>query len=100
MGGLTVAYQDSTVNYDAAGTSDEDSTHVGASFAVNENLSISVGRQDVEMGGVAEEESSGVSASYTMGSMTVSGFSNKTDNTAGVSGTNNSSAGVTVSFSF
>ena len=32
--------------------------------------------------------------------MTVSGFSNKTDNTAGVSGTNNSSAGVTVSFSF
>ena len=100
MGGLTVAYQDSTVNYDAAATADEDATHIGASFAVNENLSLSVGRHDVEMGGAAEEESSGVSASYTMGSMTVSGFSNKTDNTAGVSGTNNSSAGVTVSFSF
>tara|TARA_B100000579_G_C22443760_1_gene671121 strand:- start:116 stop:700 length:585 start_codon:yes stop_codon:yes gene_type:complete len=100
MGGLTIAYQDSTVNYDASGTSDEDATHMGASFAVNENLSVSVGRHDVEMGGASEEESQGISASYTMGSMTVSGFSNSTDNIAGSSGTNASASGVTVSFSF
>ena len=100
MGGLTLAWQDSTVKYDAAGTSDEDATHIGASFAVNENLSVSVGRHDVEMGGASEEESQGISASYTMGSMTVSGFANSTDNIAGSSGTNASASGVTVSFSF
>ena len=48
----------------------------------------------------ASFSSSGASISYTMGSMTISGFTNKTDNTAGTSGTNNSSSGMTVSFSF
>ena len=100
-GAITAAWQRSEVDYVASGTNDEESNHIGISFAMNDSLTVSVGRQEVDMGtGKVDEESTGVAASYTMGSMTVSGFSNKTDNTAGASGTNNSSAGVTVSFSF
>jgi outer membrane protein OmpU len=100
MGGLTFAWQESTVNYDATGTSDEDAQHIGASFAVNENLTVSVGQHIVEMGGVNDEESQGMSASYTMGSMKFGAFSNKTDNIAGAAGTNATASGVNVSFTF
>ena len=49
MGGLTAGYQKTEVNYDATGTADQSATHYGVSFAVNENLSISAGRQVVDI---------------------------------------------------
>tara|TARA_B100000886_G_scaffold248919_1_gene175354 strand:+ start:362 stop:589 length:228 start_codon:yes stop_codon:yes gene_type:complete len=75
---------------------------MGISFAVNENLSISYGTHDVDFGAAskADEESSGVSASYTMGSMTVTGISNSTDSVAGTDGSNDSYREVTIAFAF
>ena len=85
MGGLTVGYQVAELDNSGA-TADEDATGVGVSFAVNESLSVSYGIWDVDMGTGTDEESSGVSASYTSGGMTVGLVSNATDNVAGAAG--------------
>ena len=74
---------------------------MGASFAVNDDLTLSVGRQDVSIGtNATDEENTGISASYTMGSMSVSAFANKSANVGGSAGTDTEAKGVTVSFSF
>ena len=101
VGGITAAFQRSEL--DQAGTaSDQDADSMGFSFAVNENLSISYGTHDVDFGGAgkADEESAGVSASYTMGSMTITGISNSTDNVSGTDASNDSYREVTVAFAF
>ena len=71
-------------------------------MAVNDNISVSIGRQTVDMGGstATDEQSTGVSASYTMGSMTIKGHANKTDDGDGTSGKNDASKGLSLSFSF
>ena len=100
-GNLTIGWQRSNIDFAAAGTGDEESTHLGVSLAVNDDLSISTGRLEVDMGaGKVDEVSTGISASYTMGSMTVSGFGNKTDDGDGTSGKNDSSKGMSISFAF
>tara|TARA_B100001115_G_C15829582_1_gene413696 strand:- start:667 stop:1593 length:927 start_codon:yes stop_codon:yes gene_type:complete len=101
VGGLSVGYQDSTYDVNAATGNDEEGVHIGASFAVNENLTVSAGRMDVEIGtSASEEENTGFSASYVMGSMTVSGFANKVDNAGGTAGVSKEAKGVNVAFSF
>ena len=101
VGGLSVGYQDSTYDVNAATGNDEEGVHIGASFAVNENLTVSAGRMDVEIGtSASEEENTGFSASYVMGSMTVSGFANKVDNAGVTAGVSKEAKGVNVAFSF
>ena len=63
-------------------------------------MSISYNLWDVDMQTGTDEESSGVSFSYTMGSMTFGGLMNKTDNVAGASGTNDKVTELNVAFSF
>ena len=50
--------------------------------------------------GKVDEESTGVAASYTMGSMTVAAHSNKTDDVGGSSGSEDSVTEVSVAFAF
>ena len=72
-GAITAGIQRTDINYDATGTNDQEAMHLGVSFAVNENLSVSTGRQKVEIDTADEDEiNTGVSASYTMGGMTLS----------------------------
>ncbi len=100
-GAITAAWQRSEVDYVASGTNDEESNHIGLSFAMNDSLTVSVGRQEVDMGaGKVDETSSGVAASYTMGSMTVAAHSNKTEDVGGTSGTDDSVREVSVAFAF
>jgi outer membrane protein OmpU len=71
----------------SAALSEKTRDHVGASFAVNENLSVSVGRSDLDYGSgstLLDQTDSGISASYTMGSTTVGFVHNKTSDAAGV----------------
>ena len=101
MGGLTAAYQKTEVNYDATGTADQSATHYGVSFAVNENLSISAGRQVVDISNAADDETNtGVSASYTMGSITIGGGMNDVNSAGGTSGSNAEVSMLNVSFAF
>ena len=74
MGSVTAGYQITKVDYTATGSTDQDATHYGISVAVNENLSVSAGRQEIEFDGAADDEvNSGMMASYTMGSISISG---------------------------
>ena len=83
IGGVTLGYQITEVDLSS---NDEDATMYGASFAVNDDLTISYGRQTVEIQGKAEDEiNSGFSASYTMGSMSIKAYVNKTENMNGAS---------------
>ena len=98
MGGITLGYQMTEVDKSAT---DEDAVHYGASFAVNDDLTISYGRQTVELQGKADDEiNSGFSASYTMGSMSLKGYVNKTENASGTSNSNDEGKGITLSISF
>jgi len=102
MGGATMAYQRSEVDYAAATSRDEEADHYGISFAVNEDLTVSAGRQEVDFSstGVEDEESSGVSASYTMGGLTIAGHANSTDSQNGVSGQDEESKSINFAFAF
>jgi outer membrane protein OmpU len=100
MGATTVAAQRTDINYDGA-TADQESTAYGISFALNENFSISAGALDVDIAGAsADEENRGISASYTMGSITIAGNMNSVDNIGGASGTNAEVTGVNIAFAF
>ena len=99
MGGLTVAYQQAELD-NAGATADEDADGMAVSFAVNESLSVSYGVWDVDMGTGTDEESSGVSASYTSGGMTIGLVSNATDNVAGGTSNEDTFKEVSVSFAF
>ena len=85
MGAITAAYQLTDITLDAAGGNDEEGLHYGISFAVNENLSVSAGRQETSFAAAntVDEENTGWSASYTMGSMAISAAMNKVENAAG-----------------
>jgi len=100
MGSVTVGYQMSEIDV-LSSTSDEEATAYSASMAVNENLSISVGRHSVDMGaGTVDEVSTGISASYTMGGTTIGFVANSTEDVAGSSGSDDSYREIAVSFAF
>ena len=98
-GMATVGIQKSTIDKSSA---DEDRLHAAISLAVNENLSVSFGQStvDFETASLADEESSGISASYTMGGMTFAAVMNQTDSVAGTSGTDKEFKEVSVAFAF
>jgi len=101
-GPVVVAYQKTEVDYDAAtALADQDASHVGISFAINENLTVSAGLQEVEIAGTTlDEENKGVALSYTMGSITLSAQRNKLENGSGTAANDVSVNMVGLSFAF
>ena len=100
-GSVTAAYQQTKIDYDATGTNDQDATHYGISIAVNENLSLSAGRMEVDIDTAAEDEvNSGFAASYTMGSITVKAMMNEVDSQSGVVDADAEATVVGVTFAF
>jgi len=100
MGSITVGYQMSEID-NASSSADEETTAYSASMAVNEDLSISVGRHSVDMGpGTTEEVSTGISASYVVGSTTIGFVANSTEDVAGSAGDDDSYREVSVAFAF
>jgi outer membrane protein OmpU len=80
MGGATIGLQKNEA--DVATTGDEDFTAAAVSYAVSEDMSVSMGKSklDYEAVGTKAQEATGFSASYTMGSMTLAGTLNKIKN--------------------
>jgi outer membrane protein OmpU len=99
--GATIGLQRTNLGKAAAST-DQDRTHIAASFAVNENLSVSYGMSTVEFeaSGKTDQEDSGFAASYTMGSMSFSASSNKSDNAGGTSGNDDTHKEISLAFAF
>ena len=100
-GGITVGIQRSSIDKTAV-DSDQDRTHIAASFAVNEDLSISYGMSTVEFEAAAktDQEDSGFSVSYTMGSMSLTAAANASDNVGGTSGTDDTHKEIGLAFAF
>ncbi len=100
MGPLTVGVQTSEKDVDGGSTSDTESTGVGITYQVNDDLTVGFGNHTVEFNTGEDQEATGVSASYTMGSLTIGGAFNNVDNIAN-SRTNDRSAyelGLTFAF--
>jgi outer membrane protein OmpU len=98
-GMATIGVQSSSID---KSSDDEDRMHIALSLAVNENLSVSYGMStvDFEDSSLSDEESSGISASYTMGGMTFAAIMNQTDSVAGSNGTDNEYKELSVAFAF
>ena len=102
MGSVTAGYQITTVDYEAQASTDQDATHYGVSIAVNEELSVSAGRQEIEFDGAADDEvNSGMMASYTMGSIAIKGGMNTLESKGGSATAKDVEATIlSISFSF
>jgi outer membrane protein OmpU len=101
MGGATMAVQYTDLDK-PAGTNDISSLGYGVTFAVNENLSVGISRLDVDYNtsSKSDQSSTGIGASYTMGSMSIKGSTAETDDAAGSSGSNDKHTEITLSFAF
>jgi outer membrane protein OmpU len=99
-GAVTAGIQRTNIDKSAVNT-DQDRTHIAASFAVNEDLSVSWGMSNVEFeGGSTDQEDSGFSVSYTMGSMSLTAAANASDNVGGTSGTDDTHKEIGLAFAF
>ena len=100
-GATTLGIQRTSIDFSAA-NSDTDRTHLAASFAVNEDLSVSWGMSTVEFEAASksDQEDSGFSASYTMGSLSLNASFNSSDNVGGTSGTDDEHKEIGLAFAF
>jgi len=100
VGAVTVGYQTSEFDAPTAAASD-DSTMWGISYAVSDSFSIAYNQSEFDIGGAADDQkSTGISASYTMGGITVAGAMNSTDNIAGSTATTADKDAYEMSVSF
>jgi outer membrane protein OmpU len=100
VGSVTLGYQISDADSPTAGDSLE-SKAMGVSYAVSENLSLAYNTHKLDKENNSnEQKASGISASYTMGSMTLGGAKNKVDNVANTAGTDVEGYEFTLGFAF
>ena len=104
MGSITVAAQANEVDDASTSNDDEDATHIGVSFALSDQVSVSYAQLETDFGKstkTADETVSGVGVSYTAGSMSIKAYAGKTENNNGSStAVDLEEKGVTLSFSF
>ena len=100
MGAITVGYQANETDSGTA-SQDEDFTALGVSYAVSDDLSVSLNQSEIDFESSAEDqEATGVSFSYTSGGMTISGTHSTIDNVAGSASADNSGYEINFSFAF
>ena len=101
MGSMTAAIQATNVDYEAQASTDQDATHLGISMAINDDLTISAGRQEVEFdGGTEDEVNTGIQASYTMGSISFSTAINSVESAGGTANKDAEASIFVASFAF
>ena len=100
-GPVTAGYQLSSLDSSAA-NGDQDSVAWGVSYAVSDYISIAYNEHTLETETTSDkdQESSGVSASYTMGGMTLAGAMNSIDNVQGTDANDFEGYEFTLSFAF
>ena len=101
VGGITVGVQFSDEDRTTSGT-DQESVAYGITYAVNDDFSIGYSYHELETESSTDEdqESSGISASYTMGGMTLAGATNSVDNMEGTASQDFEGYEFTLSFAF
>ena len=98
---FTVGYQASESDSETA-NADKDFTAIGISYAVSEELSVSVNTStiDYENSALSDQDATGVSMSYVMGSMTLKAAHNTVDNIAGASAADRSAYDISLAYAF
>ena len=82
-GPITIGYQESESDAPTAAASDESETF-GISYQVTDEFSVSYNTHDFNDGDYSvDEEFTGISASYTMGGVTIAGHANELENSGG-----------------
>ena len=101
VGGFTLGMQASDRDETTTG-SDQESIAYGVSYAVNDDFSVGYSYHELETESATDEdqESTGISASYTMGGMTLGGAMNDVDNIAGTGTRDHEGYEFTLSFAF
>ena len=101
MGAITVGAQRNDEDDTAAASAvDLESTIIGVSYMVNENLSISYGNHTTAKPGAADQELDSVQAAYSMGGMAIKFQNTQGDNIANVAGKTSDKSEVSISFAF
>jgi len=101
MDAFTVGYQANSVDGNAA-NSDYDFRGIGISYAVSEDISVSYNMTDVdyELASAEDQSATGISASYTNGSVTVSASMHDVDNVKGTATVDNKAYEINFGFAF
>ena len=98
---VTVGYQVSEDDSETA-NADTDFTAIGISYAVSEEMSVSINTSEVDYEDVSlsDQEAMGISISYVMGSMTVKANHNSVDNIAGTDTDDRTGYALSLGFAF
>jgi len=84
---------------DASGT-DLETTIMGVSYMINENLSVSYGQHTTSQTGSPDQEIDSIQAAYTMGGITVAAYNSQADNVRNLAGKTSEKTEVRISFAF
>ncbi len=100
MGAITVGYQVNETDF-GSGSADEDFTAMGISYAVSDDLSVSLNTSEIDFeSGSDDQQATGVSFSYTSGGMTISATHSSVDNVGGTDANDNSGYEINFVFAF
>ena len=99
MDAISVGYSSYEVDSNAS-SSDTTLTAMGISYAVSDDLSVSLNTAETEIEGSSDQEAMGISASLVIGSMTLSANHNSVENVGGTTGKDRSGYALGLSFAF
>jgi len=101
MDSFTLGYQASESDSETA-SADTDMTAIGVSMAVTEDLTVAINSNTIEYEdtSLSDQEALGISASTTMGSMTLAFAYNQIDNIAGTATADRSGYDLNLAFAF
>jgi len=101
MDAFTIGISTSEADSETA-NADTELTAYGVSYAVSDDLSVSLNMSEIQHENAAssDQEAMGISFSYTMGSMTLSGTHNSIDNVGGTAATDRSGYELGLAFAF
>ena len=101
MGAISIGAQRNDEDDTAASSAtDLETTIIGASYLVNENLSISYGNHTTSTPGGVDQEIDSVQAAYSMGGMAIKFQNTQGDNMANSAGKTSDKSEVSISFAF
>ena len=99
MGPISVGIQTSE-NDQTGTTNDRDTTGMGISYAVSDELSVSYGSHEIEYNSGDDQEASAVSISYTMGSLSIAASMHTVDNIANTATNDREAYEIGLTFAF
>ena len=100
FGPVSVGYQINTNDDDDDTVKDIETEMASIAFNINENMAISYGVQNTDNGSGTDQETDGISASYTMGALSVKAYKNSVDNSGHTSGNTSEKTEISLSVAF